>query len=135
MGIVLKKKEVVDVSVTMREKKPRYKNADLPFENPAEDLERWQQKVLPALTDWAGSLDEPFSVGSHQDFNSMVEALWVDVFPELDMTPAVISVVSLDRQERTRSLTSSLGCFGCPQLAKQTREICTAGCFQYYQGR
>lgn len=74
--------------------KPRYKNGHLPFENQAQDLETWRNTVLPAVIDWAGTLEDPFGANSHLDLHDIVRDSWNDGFPGTPPNDAVHSVVS-----------------------------------------
>lgn len=96
MGIKL---ETADISAVKRDAsarrpaKTRYKNGHLPFENPIRDLITWRDAVLPAIIDWAGTLEEPFAVNSHPDLHDLVESIWKEEFPEIPADDAVQAVV------------------------------------------
>jgi hypothetical protein len=96
MGIKLK---TADVSAAKREAsarrpaKPRYTNSHLPFENAARDLQTWRDAALPAIIDWAGTLEEPFAASSHPDLPEVVEYIWGEEFPEIPADDAVHAVV------------------------------------------
>lgn len=97
MGIKLK---TADISAVKREAsarrpaKPRYKNGHLPFNNPTRDLLTWRDAVLPAILDWAGTLEEPFAINSHPNLPDIVEDCWKEEFPEIPVDEAVHAVVS-----------------------------------------
>ncbi|KAF8806780.1 hypothetical protein BYT27DRAFT_7338795 [Phlegmacium glaucopus] len=97
MGIKLKTAEISAVKnqVSMRRPaKPRYKNSHLPFNNPTRDLATWRDAVLPAIIDWAGMLEEPFTVNSHPDLQDIVEDNWKEEFPEIPADDAIQAVAS-----------------------------------------
>ncbi|KAJ7182269.1 hypothetical protein C8R43DRAFT_1115914 [Mycena crocata] len=98
MGIVLTTKEIkLNVNGKVKaEPKPRYVNADLPFDPPANpaDLKVWQTDVLSIILDWAGSIPNPFSATSHPHFNGVVEDAWSDHFPGYQITDTVYSVAA-----------------------------------------
>lgn len=96
MGIKLKTADITAVkrdASARRLAKPRYKNGNLPFENATRDLQTWRDAVLPAIIDWAGTLEEPFAVSSHLDLQDIVEENWNEEFPEIPVDEAVHAVV------------------------------------------
>jgi hypothetical protein len=96
MGIAFTQKEVkVNVQdKPTRERKPRYTNADLPFEDSAADLKHWQLNVVSAVLDWTATLEDPFAAISHEGFRPNVEEIWKTHFPAYEITEAVYEVVS-----------------------------------------
>lgn len=99
MGITLKSTKLESKSrsssagTPLREPKPRYTNLSLPFKDPARNLKIWQTQVLAAITDWAGTLENPFGANSHEDFEAVVTQHFKMCFPDIDVTPAVLSLV------------------------------------------
>jgi hypothetical protein len=96
MGIKLKTADVSAVKCDASARRPakaRYKNSHLPFENAARDLQTWRDAVLPAIIDWAGTLEEPFAISSHPDLPEVVESIWSLEFPEIPADDAVHAVV------------------------------------------
>jgi hypothetical protein len=95
MGIILHaiKAEPSSSGNRRTEPKARYKNADLPFTNYKDDLRLWQSAVVAAVIDWAGSLDDPWAVGAHPDFDGVVEKWWTASFPAIPIDKAVYAVV------------------------------------------
>ncbi|KAJ7669938.1 hypothetical protein DFH06DRAFT_1468676 [Mycena polygramma] len=93
MGITLTKKNVaVDVDgKPQREKKRRYKNADLPF--PADgyhaDLRHYHSTVVCDMLDWAAHLRDPFAATNHPDFKPTVQNVWATYFGAYKITDAV----------------------------------------------
>lgn len=75
----------------------KFNNAHLPFPSnrTQADLKIWRDSVIPAVVDWAGSLDEPFGANAHPDFKSVVTESWNESFPELEINEAVYYVVSI----------------------------------------
>ncbi|KAF8951995.1 hypothetical protein BDZ97DRAFT_820868 [Flammula alnicola] len=117
MGIKLNKADITAVksrASVRRSAKPRYKNGDLPFENPNRDLQTWRNAVIPAIIDWAGVLDEPFAVNSHPDLHDIIEENWSDEFPEIPADDAVRAVAS----SAIRNWRSAIGKQALQQLAK-----------------
>lgn len=97
MGIKLKTADISAVkrdASARRPAKPRYKNSHLPFENPTRDLLTWRDVILPAIIDWAGTLDEPFAINSHPDLQEIIECRWKEEFPAIPADDAVQAVVS-----------------------------------------
>jgi hypothetical protein len=95
MGIILHtiKAEPSSSGNRRTEPKARYKNADLPFTNYKDDLRVWQSAVVASVIDWAGSLDDPWAVGAHPDFDTIVEKWWTMSFPAIPIDKAVYAVV------------------------------------------
>ena len=96
MGIKLKTEDISTVKNDASARRPaklRYKNGHLPFENPTRDLLTWRDAVLPAIIDWAGTLEEPFAVNSHPNLLDIVEGVWKEEFPEIPADEAVQAVV------------------------------------------
>ncbi|KAF8799286.1 hypothetical protein BYT27DRAFT_7343021 [Phlegmacium glaucopus] len=50
--------------------------------------------VLPAIIDWAGTLEKPFTVNSHPNLQDIVEDNWKEEFPEIPADDAVQAVAS-----------------------------------------
>ncbi|KAF5368712.1 hypothetical protein D9615_010297 [Tricholomella constricta] len=94
--------------------KPRYKNGHLPFGNPTRDLLTWRDAVLPAIIDWAGTLEEPFAVNSHPDLQDVVEDNWNEEFPETPADDAVQAVAS----SAIRNWRSAIGKHALSRLTK-----------------
>ncbi|KAF8804199.1 hypothetical protein BYT27DRAFT_7108408, partial [Phlegmacium glaucopus] len=88
------KVEESSASQTQKEPAKRYVNADLPLANPSRDLKKWQMLVLSALTDWAGTLDDPFHANSHDNFKNIVDENWVKVFGDRKTNDAVYDMVT-----------------------------------------
>ena len=96
MGIKLKTADIAAVkhdASARRPSRPCYKNGHLPFENPTGDLLTWRDTVLPAIIDWAGTIDDPFAVNSHPDLQELVESIWSEEFLEIQADDAVQAVV------------------------------------------
>lgn len=96
MGVQLKTTDITAIkrnATAHRSAKPRYKNSDLPFKNSSRDLETWREAVLPHILDWAGSLDEPFSISTHPDLEEITKYAWDEEFPEISADGAVHYVV------------------------------------------
>ena len=96
MGIKLKTADIAAVkhdASARRPARPRYKNGHLPFKNPTRDLLTWRDAVLPPIIDWAGTIEDPFSINSHPDLQDVVEYLWDEEFPEIPVDDAVQAVV------------------------------------------
>jgi len=96
MGIKLKTADIAAVkhdASARHPARPRYKNGHLPFENPTHDLLTWRDAVLPPIIDWAGTIEDPFTVNSHPDLQDVVEYLWDEEFPEIPADDAVQAVV------------------------------------------
>jgi len=96
MGIKLKTVDIAAVkhdASARRPARPCYKNSHLPFENPMRDLLTWRDAVLPPIIDWAGTIEDPFTVNSHPDLQDVVEYLWDEEFPEIPADDAIQAVV------------------------------------------
>ena len=96
MGVQLKKANISAVkhdAPGRRSAKPRHKNSDLPFKNYTRDLETWRDAVIPHILEWAGSLEEPFSISSHPDLDEIIKYAWDEEFPEIPVDSAVYFVV------------------------------------------
>jgi hypothetical protein len=78
-----------------RSAKPRYNNRNLPFDNFTRDLNTWRESVLPAIIDWAGTLEDSFGVNSHPDLPDIVQINWNETFPSTECDEVVLSVVSI----------------------------------------
>ena len=96
MGIKLKTVDIAAVkhdASARRPSRPRYKNSHLPFKNPTRDLLMWRDTVLPAIIDWAGTIDDPFAVNSHPNLQELVKSIWSEEFLEIQADDAVQAVV------------------------------------------
>ena len=96
MGIKLKMADIAAVkhdASAHRPAQPCYKNGHLPFENPMRDLLTWHDAVLPPIIDWAGTIEDPFTVNSHPNLPEVIEYLWSEEFLEIQADDAVQSVV------------------------------------------
>ena len=96
MGVQLKPADITGIkrNATGRgSAKPRYKNSDLPFKNSSCDLETWHEAVLPHILNWAGSLEEPFSISTHPDLEDLIKYAWDEEFPEIPADNTVYYVV------------------------------------------
>src|SRR6266699_4146517 len=96
MGIQLRKADITAIkrdATGRRSAKPRYKNSDLPFRNSTRDLQTWREAVIPHILEWAGSLEEPFSISSHPDLEDVITYAWEEEFPEIPTDDAVQYVV------------------------------------------
>ncbi|KAF8964971.1 hypothetical protein BDZ97DRAFT_1918676 [Flammula alnicola] len=99
MGVSLKKVKVDDSTsgsqATGRaQPKPRYKNSDLPLPNFKTDLKTWQTHILGAITDWAGTLDDPFHANSLEEFQVVVGENWEIAFGDAKLNDAVYDVAA-----------------------------------------
>ncbi|KAF8815687.1 hypothetical protein BYT27DRAFT_7003157, partial [Phlegmacium glaucopus] len=65
------------------------KNSNLPFRNSTRDLQTWRNAVIPHILEWAGSLEEPFSISSHPDLEDLIKYAWDKEFPEIPADDAV----------------------------------------------
>ena len=74
--------------------KPRYNNSHLPFNNFTHDLKIWRESVIPAIIDWAGTLEDVFGVNAHPDLPKIVHVYWSKKFPLTECDDVVLSVVS-----------------------------------------
>lgn len=77
-----------------RTAKPRYNNGHLPFDHFTRDLKIWRGSVIPAIIDWAGTLEDGFGVNAHPDLPEIVQANWDENFPLTKCDDIVLSVVS-----------------------------------------
>ena len=96
MGVQLKKADISTVkrdAAGRRSAKPHFKNSDLPFKNSTCDLETWREAVIPHILDWAGSLEEPFSISSHPVLDKVIKYAWEEEFPEIPTDGTVDYVV------------------------------------------
>ena len=96
MGVQLKTADITAVkrnATGRRSAKPRYKNSDLPFKNFSRDLETWHEAVLPHILDWAGSLEEPFSISTHPNLEELIKYAWDEEFLEISVDDAIYYVV------------------------------------------
>lgn len=96
MGIQLKKVDITAIkhgTTGRRSAKPRYKNSDLPFRNPTRDLQTWREDVIPHILEWAGSLEDPFSISSHPNLEDVITYAWDEEFPGISADDAVQYVV------------------------------------------
>ncbi|KAJ6614523.1 hypothetical protein B0H10DRAFT_148674 [Mycena sp. CBHHK59/15] len=87
---------VIGPEPTSRHKKPKAKNEDLPFapQEFRDNLKLWQTLSLGYIVEWAGSTEDAFAAGpSHPGFNGAVERAWTRHFPDIEITPAVYSLV------------------------------------------
>ena len=77
-----------------RPAKPRYNNRNLPFENFNPDLKIWRDSVIPAVIDWAGTLEDSFGVNAHPDLPEILHTHWNEKFPLTECDEVVLAVVS-----------------------------------------
>jgi len=93
MGVQLKTADITAIKCNAnghRSAQPRYKNSDLPLKNSSRDLETWREAVLPHILDWAGSLEEPFSISTHPDLEELIKYAWDEEFPADDAVYYVV---------------------------------------------
>ena len=96
MGIQLKTADITAIKCNATGRcsaKPHYKNSDLPFKNSSCDLETWHEAVLPHILEWAGSLEEPFSISTHPNLEELIKYAWDEEFLEISADDAVHYVV------------------------------------------
>ncbi|KAF8804853.1 hypothetical protein BYT27DRAFT_7169757 [Phlegmacium glaucopus] len=116
-GIKLRKvetKNTVDSKPRRRSAKPRYNNSHLPFKNVNHDLQTWCESIIPAIIDWAGTLEDGFGVNAHPNLSEIIQDNWNDEFPTIECDDAVLSVAS----SAIRNWRSSINKYALQQLTK-----------------
>ena len=128
MGVQLKKADISTVkhnAAGRRSAKPRFKNSDLLFKNSTCDLETWHEAVIPQILEWAGTLEEPFSISSHPNLDELIKYAWDEEFPEIPADGAVLppmiifdNVLSSQANSAIRNWHSGIGKHALQQLTK-----------------
>ena len=73
------------------------KTAHLPLQDETEQLQF--DLLIRSILDWAGTLQDPFGTNEHPDLLSVIQQLWIKIFPNklkdvLKMDPSIKQNVS-----------------------------------------
>ncbi|TFK23430.1 hypothetical protein FA15DRAFT_705506 [Coprinopsis marcescibilis] len=84
MGLVAKTVSISDdlqtKAIPSQVKKRNYTFCDLPFGNDRTETAKWQEKMMPIILDFAGSVDLVFGVTSMPQFDIVVKEVWEELF-------------------------------------------------------